>query len=73
MDRRLLRIYSGTTLLSATVNVVSFGLQTALYRANQTAWLAAFHILTGPLWAAITITTVMLARRAIKRGPAPAG
>ncbi len=71
-DRRLLRIYSGTTLLSAAVNVVSFGLQTALYRANQTAWLAAFHILTGPLWAAITITTVMLARRAIKRGPAPA-
>ncbi len=65
--RRLRRVYSGTTLLSAAVNVVSFILQAALYRANQTAWLAAFHTLTGPLWADITIVTVVLARRPIKR------
>ncbi len=72
-DRRLRRTYAGTTLLSAGLNVVSFVLQTQLYRANQTAWLAAFHVLTGPLWAVITIVTVVLARRANKQRPVLAG
>ncbi|MGH3846329.1 MAG: DUF3159 domain-containing protein [Pseudonocardiaceae bacterium] len=66
-QRRLRRVYSGMTLLSAAVSGVNFILQAALYRANQTAWLGALHTVTGPLWAAITIITVVLARRAIKR------
>jgi hypothetical protein len=72
-DRGLHRIYAWTTVLFAAVNTVSFVLQTQLYRASQTAWLAAFHILTGPLRPVIIVITVVLARRAIKRGQALTG
>jgi hypothetical protein len=62
-NRRLRRIYTATTVLLAVLNVISFALQTELYRVNQIPWLAAFHILTGPVRPVIIVLTVILARR----------
>jgi hypothetical protein len=69
-NRRLRAIYTATTLLLAVLNVISFALQAEMYRANQIPWLAAFHILTGPVRPVVIVLTVILARRTVARGPA---
>jgi hypothetical protein len=64
-NRRLRRVYTTTTLVLATLNAISFGLQWAMYQTNQIPWLAAFHILTGPVRPVVIVLTVIVARRTV--------
>ena len=69
-DHRLRRIYTSTTVLLAVLNVISFALQAELYRENEIPFLAAFHVLTGPVRPAVIVLTVLYARRTVARGAA---
>lgn len=64
-DRRLRRVYTGTTLVCVAVNAVNATLQAVFYLADNTFVLAAAHVATGPVFAAIVAVTVVLARRAM--------
>ncbi len=62
-DRRLMRVYSGATLVLAAVSIVNCALQTALARADQTTWLAVVHIVSPVLTGVVLVGTIVLARR----------
>jgi Protein of unknown function (DUF3159) len=64
---RLRRVYVVSTLVCAGVNVVNAAVQTVFYLANEPVVLAAAHIATGPVFAAIVAVTVVFARRAMPR------
>jgi hypothetical protein len=64
-DRRLLRVHTIATLVCVGVNVVNAILQAIFYLADNTYVLAAAHIATGPVFAAIVAVTVVSARRAM--------
>jgi hypothetical protein len=61
---RLRRVYVISTLVCAAVNVVNATLQAVFYLADDPLVLAAAHIATGPVFAAIAAITIVLARRA---------
>jgi Protein of unknown function (DUF3159) len=65
--RVLHRFYAVSTVVIALVSFVSLAAQVALYRWSDVAWLGLLHILMGPLWAAITALSVLLARRTVTR------
>lgn len=63
--RDLLRVYTVTTLIAVAVNIVNFAVQAVFYLADQPAVLAAAHVATGPVFAALVAGTVVAARRRI--------
>ncbi len=63
----LRRVYVVSTLVCAAVNVVNAAVQTVFYLANAPVVLAAAHVATGPVFAAIVAVTVVFARRAMPR------
>jgi hypothetical protein len=64
---RLRRVYVGSTLVCAAVNVVNAAVQAVFYLANQPAVLAAAHAATGPVFAVIVAVTIVFARRVMAR------
>ncbi|GAA1909144.1 DUF3159 domain-containing protein [Streptantibioticus ferralitis] len=62
--RVLHRFYAVATVVIA---LVSLAAQVALYRWSEVAWLGLLHILMGPLWAAITALSILLARMTVTR------
>lgn len=61
------RFYAVSTIVIALVSFVSLAAQVALYRWSNVDWLGLLHVLMGPLWAAITALSILLARRAVTR------
>jgi Protein of unknown function (DUF3159) len=68
----LRRVYTITTLVAAGVNVINAAVQAVFYLGNDPVVLAAAHIATGPVFAVIVAVTIVLARRAMPAGNAPA-
>ncbi|MGH3249956.1 MAG: DUF3159 domain-containing protein [Trebonia sp.] len=62
---RLRRVYTITTLVAATVNVINAAVQAVFYLGNAPVVLATAHIATGPVFAVIVAVTIVLARRAM--------
>lgn len=65
--RTLHRFYAVTTVWITLVSVASLAAQVALYRWSEVAWLGLLHVLMGPLWAAVTALSTVLARRTVTR------
>ncbi|KZM73343.1 DUF3159 domain-containing protein [Nocardia terpenica] len=61
------RFYAASTTVLALASFGSLVAQVCLYRGNQAGWLALLHILMGPLWAAITTLSILLARTTVAR------
>ncbi|MFH9354986.1 DUF3159 domain-containing protein [Kitasatospora sp. NPDC017646] len=66
-NRVLHRFYAVSTVVIALVSLASLAAQVALYRWSDVAWLGLLHVLMGPLWAAITALSLLLARRTVTR------
>ncbi|MGW5107557.1 DUF3159 domain-containing protein [Nocardia sp. NPDC004123] len=66
-NRVLHRFYAVSTVVIALVSFVSLAAQVALYCWSNVAWLGLLHILMGPLWAAVTALSILLARRTVTR------
>ncbi|WP_433781446.1 DUF3159 domain-containing protein [Actinomycetospora sp. CA-101289] len=67
--RGLMRVYIVTTLIAVAVNVVNVGVQAVFYLADRPAVLAAAHVATGPVFAALVAATVIAARRQLTPEP----
>lgn len=72
-DRRLRRVHTIATVVCAGVNVVNAALQAVFYLADNTFVLAAAHVATGPVFAAIVAATVVSARRVMPAKAAVSG
>ena len=70
--RALRRVYSGTTLACAAVNIVNGALQAVFYVSRDTLLLTLVHLATGPIFAVIVAFTVVSARRVLARVSGPA-
>jgi hypothetical protein len=68
---QLRRVYTITTLVAAGVNVVNAAVQAIFYLGNDPVVLAAAHIATGPVFAALVAATIVLARRAMPADDVP--
>ncbi|MFD8705669.1 DUF3159 domain-containing protein [Kitasatospora sp. NPDC059648] len=73
--RVLHRFYAVSTVGIALVSSASLAAQVALYRWSDVAWLGLLHVFMGPLWAAVTALSLLLARRTVtgERDAAGAG
>jgi len=71
-DRRLLRIYSVTTLVAVLVHAVNLTARVVLYRADEPTVLAVITIGTTPVFALLSAVTIVTARRAVTAGAAVA-
>ncbi|MGW7577208.1 DUF3159 domain-containing protein [Streptomyces sp. NPDC054765] len=65
--RGLHRFYAVSTVVIALVSLASLAAQVALYRWSEVAWLGLLHVLMGPMWAAITALSILLARLTVTR------
>ena len=63
---RLLRVHVLATLAAVAVNLVNLAVQVTSYRADRTLVLAAAHVATGPVFAALVAVTLVAARRALR-------
>ncbi|MET9183516.1 DUF3159 domain-containing protein [Kitasatospora aureofaciens] len=72
-NRVLRRFYAVSTVAIALVSFASLAAQVALYRWSDVAWLGLLHVLMGPLWAAVTALSLLLARRTVTRERNAAG
>lgn len=69
--RRLMRVYTLTTLAGVGLHVLNLALRSLAYLADQPAVLAALGVAAVPAFAALTAITLVAARRTITAG-APA-
>jgi hypothetical protein len=71
-NRRPLRVYSAITLAWGVLNAVFFGLHVWFYLVNLTAALAVMSVTGPPTVVLVLAASVLVARRAMPRDPAPA-
>ncbi|ALL79659.1 hypothetical protein AD006_31270 (plasmid) [Pseudonocardia sp. EC080610-09] len=68
---RLMRVYVLTTLAGIGIHITNLTVRIVLYLADQPAWLAVVQIAVGPVVATLVVTTLIAARRVMRRGAPP--